>query len=98
VAGTIWACVICYDVPDDRRRTRLARALAGYGRRVQYSVFEASLDAPLFDKLVCELRSLIEARRDRVTIYRLCAACERQRLALGQAEEAWAGDQVVFVV
>jgi CRISPR-associated protein Cas2 len=98
VPEVTWACVVCYDVTDDRRRTRLARALAAYGRRVQYSVFEASLDRALFDKLVCEVKSLIDARSDRVTVYRLCAACERQRLALGQAEDAWPGDQIVFVV
>ncbi|MDK9321018.1 CRISPR-associated endonuclease Cas2 [Propionibacterium freudenreichii] len=31
--------LIAYDVPDDRRRTRLATVLKGYGERVQYSVF-----------------------------------------------------------
>jgi len=98
VPEAVFACVICYDVPDDRRRTRVARALAAYGRRVQYSVFEANLDHMLFDKLVSELRSLIDARCDRVTIYRLCAACARQRQALGQAEGVWPGDMVVYVV
>ena len=98
MVGTDWACVICYDVTDDRRRTQLARALAAYGRRVQYSVFEASLDSGLFDKLVSDVKSVIDARSDRVTIYRLCAACERQRLALGQANDTWPGDEIVFVV
>ncbi len=31
--------IVAYDVPDDRRRTRLARILLGYGDRIQYSVF-----------------------------------------------------------
>jgi CRISPR-associated protein Cas2 len=98
VAGAVFACVICYDVTDDRRRTHVARALAAYGRRVQYSVFEASLDAALFDNLANELRSLIDVRSDRVTIYRLCAACQGHRLALGQAEGVWPGDEIVYVV
>ena len=96
--GESFACVICYDVTDDRRRVRLARTLAAYGRRVQYSVFEASLDHRLFDNLVSEVRSLMDTRSDRVTIYRLCAACEGRRLALGQAEDVWPGDQFVYVV
>ena len=33
--------VVSYDVPDDRRRTRLADRLLDFGVRVQYSVFEA---------------------------------------------------------
>lgn len=31
--------LIAYDVPNDRRRTRLAKVLEGYGDRVQFSVF-----------------------------------------------------------
>jgi CRISPR/Cas system-associated endoribonuclease Cas2 len=40
-------------------------------------VLEADLEPLLFDKLLSELKSLTDARSDRVTIYRLCAACER---------------------
>jgi CRISPR-associated protein Cas2 len=36
--------LVSYDVPDDRRRTRLAHALKDFGERVQYSVFECRLD------------------------------------------------------
>ncbi|MGP1372035.1 MAG: CRISPR-associated endonuclease Cas2, partial [Almyronema sp.] len=32
--------LVVYDIPDDKRRTKLATFLEGYGRRVQYSVFE----------------------------------------------------------
>lgn len=31
--------LIAYDVPDDRRRTRVARVLQEFGDRVQFSVF-----------------------------------------------------------
>lgn len=31
--------LVCYDVADDRRRTRLAKTLESFGDRVQYSVF-----------------------------------------------------------
>ena len=34
--------VICYDIPDNRRRNQLAKELKGFGTRVQYSVFEAT--------------------------------------------------------
>ena len=36
--------VVAYDIPDDRRRTRVAKVLEDYGDRVQYSVFEMNLD------------------------------------------------------
>jgi len=31
--------LVCYDVSDDQRRSKLAKALEAFGDRVQYSVF-----------------------------------------------------------
>ena len=31
--------LVCYDIPDDRRRSAVAKILGSYGDRVQYSVF-----------------------------------------------------------
>lgn len=31
--------LVAYDIPDDRRRLRVAKVLSGFGDRVQYSVF-----------------------------------------------------------
>ena len=46
--------VVSYDIPDDRRRTRVHSALTGFGTWVQYSVFECFLDR--------KQRMLLEAR------------------------------------
>ena len=35
--------ILCYDIPEDRPRARLARLRERYGVRVQYSVFEFRL-------------------------------------------------------
>jgi CRISPR-associated endonuclease Cas2 len=37
--------LVSYDIPDDRRRTKLAHTLKDFGQRVQYSVFECLLTA-----------------------------------------------------
>jgi CRISPR-associated protein Cas2 len=42
--------LVSYDIPDDRRRTRLAKLLKDYGGRVQYSVFECLLNQELLIK------------------------------------------------
>ena len=91
--------VICYDVTDTPRRTRVARCLDDYGGRVQYSVFEAVLDRPLFDKLVAELNRRIDPSQDRVLIYPICAACCRRTVSLGRSsDEPRPGDEVAFIV
>lgn len=91
--------VVCYDVPDDRRRSKLAECLEQYGDRVQYSVFEAALPRALFDNMVCQVRRIIDLHHDSVAIYRLCASCTSQSLFLGLAElQERPGREVVFVV
>ena len=35
--------IVSYDIVDDKRRTKLAKKLCDFGKRVQYSVFECDL-------------------------------------------------------
>ncbi|MDK9319344.1 CRISPR-associated endonuclease Cas2 [Propionibacterium freudenreichii] len=60
--------LIAYDVPDDRRRTRLATVLKGYGERVQYSVF--MVDCPPSHLLVLrhDLTDAMDIDEDSVVI------------------------------
>ena len=67
--------VVSYDVPNDRRRTRLAKELENFGRRVQYSVFECLLDVPQLERLRTRLLRRIETGEDSVRIYALCQDC-----------------------
>ena len=67
--------LISYDIPDDRRRSQLAKVLKGYGNRVQYSVFEAHLNGRQFDELKQTVARLIDASEDSVRYYALCNAC-----------------------
>ncbi|MDM7462563.1 MAG: CRISPR-associated endonuclease Cas2 [Tepidimonas taiwanensis] len=64
--------VIAYDIPDDRRRNRVARVLEGFGERVQDSVFECWLDARRYRSLVTRLSARIDTHTDKVRIYPLC--------------------------
>ena len=78
--------IISYDIPDDQRRTKVAKTLLDFGDRVQYSVFEARLDKKLLDKLVCKLIKIIKESEGSIRIYPLCAACETGICVLGQGE------------
>jgi len=98
-AGKPLRYVICYDIPDDRRRQAVARCLEGYGQRVQYSVFELVLDTTIFDNLVNVLVRLIDPSEDKVSFYLRCAACSRRSRFLGvAADEPRPGDEIVFIV
>lgn len=73
--------IISYDVVEDKRRTRVAKLLEGYGKRVQYSVFECDLNQQELRAVGRELRSLIDLNTDSVRCYRLDEAAV-QRIAI----------------
>ena len=75
--------IVSYDVPSDRRRTRLAKALKDFGERVQLSVFECHLDDKRLERLKGRVAKLIDEEQDSVRLYRLCEACKGKLEILG---------------
>lgn len=68
--------LVCYDVNTttfmgEARLRRVAKACEGFGRRVQYSVFECSLTTILLDKLRVKLLDIIDSDTDSLRIYYL---------------------------
>ena len=63
--------VVAYDVPDDRRRARIAMKLGGHGDRVQYSVFVVDARPARFVRLRAELKRLMQTDEDSVLICEL---------------------------
>jgi CRISPR-associated protein Cas2 len=82
--------VITYDIPCDRRRKQVSDLLEGYGRRVQYSVFECMLTAAKYEELQQRLQKRINLKEDSVRFYPL------SKHTLGQVE-TWGGVAVTQV-
>ena len=66
--------VVCYDIPDDRRRNRVGKILEGYGARVQKSVFECDMKQEHLKQLQQKLSKAISPE-DTLRYYHLCANC-----------------------
>ena len=82
----IW--MIAYDVADNQRRQRLARALLGYGERIQYSVFECRLDARELVRLRRRILEIIDPESDSIRWYPLCRPCHGRVARQGQGERS----------
>jgi len=67
--------IVSYDIPEDKRRTKIHNILKSYGQWVQYSVFECQLSDTQYAKLRWRLNKLIEPDTDSVRFYFLCACC-----------------------
>jgi CRISPR-associated protein Cas2 len=75
--------VVTYDIPCDKRRKKVSDLLEGYGRRVQYSVFECVLTAEKFRELQRRLQKRYKQGEDSVRFYPLSSHTLGQVLVWG---------------
>lgn len=60
--------LIAYDIPDDARRTRIAKKLESYGDRVQYSVFVVDARPARLIRLRRDLELLTDTSADSILL------------------------------
>lgn len=58
--------LVTYDIPSDRRRTRVATCLLEHGDRIQYSVFIIDAARVKIVRLKDRIRTLIDVEEDSV--------------------------------
>src|SRR5436853_4159211 len=87
--------VIAYDIPSDKRRTKVHKILLGYGKWTQYSLFECFLTRKQLVLLRSKLNEHLVAREDSVRFYPLCANCVSKVETVGGPLPA---DAVLFIV
>ena len=87
--------VIAYDIPDDKRRTKIHKILLGYGKWTQYSLFECFLSRKELILLRARLKEHLVPRQDSVRFYPMCANCVSKVETVGGPPPA---DTVLFVV
>jgi CRISPR-associated protein Cas2 len=67
--------VVAYDIPDDRRRTKIHKTLCGFGQWTQFSLFECHLTDKQYLQLRQKLDRHLKPDQDSLRFYALCAAC-----------------------
>jgi CRISPR-associated protein Cas2 len=80
--------IIAYDIPVDRRRTRVHKTLSGFGRWTQYSLFECYLSDKELIQLRGKLEPVLDHTQDSVRFYPLCAGCAVKVETVGSAKPA----------
>ena len=77
--------LVVYDIPDDKRRTKLAVFLEGYGRRVQYSVFECFLTLREMEGLHQAIEWRVNTDEDDVRLYWIAKDALPRTLTIGSS-------------
>ena len=76
--------LISYDIGEQKRRTKVAKLLEGFGQRVLESVFECDLEPQAYGELLRRLGRRVQPEEgDRLRIYRLCGGCAAQVAIIG---------------
>ncbi len=75
--------LVVYDIPHDQRRLKLSNFLEGYGRRVQYSVFECFLSLEEMRQLHQTVKKKVKPAEDNVRFYWLSQSAVSQVLTIG---------------
>jgi CRISPR-associated protein Cas2 len=75
--------VVVYDIPDDKRRTRLRKTLLRFGTPVQFSVFECDLAPRQLARMEKAVRAVMKPHEDNVRYYQLCRSCAKSAEVFG---------------
>jgi CRISPR-associated protein Cas2 len=72
-----------YDIPDHKRRQKLANFLAGSDRRVQYFIFKCFGDFKAMPQLHQKVNQRAQETADNVRFYGLTEAATSKALTIG---------------
>lgn len=76
--------VVSYDIADDKRRDGVFKILQGYGRHVQFSLFECRLRQEDLLRMQNRVEKKLRKDEDSVVYYFLCEDCARQIQRVGE--------------
>ena len=81
----VYALVI-YDIVDNKKRTRFAKFMSGFGRRVQKSCFETTVSLTAFNKMLDGITEFCDDE-DSIRVYRLSGASQVYSWGKDEQEE-----------
>ena len=87
--------VVAYDIPNDRRRTKVHKILKGFGTWTEFSLFECFLTKKEYIQMKNKLEKLLNDQEDRVRIYMICDTCLAKIETVGIAEPV---EQTMYLI
>src|SRR5437016_12162001 len=67
--------VVAYDIPDDKRRTKVHKVLKGFGQWTEFSLFECFLTKKELLQMRAKLSEHLDSRTNRLRINKICDTC-----------------------
>lgn len=89
--------LVSYDIADTqgagaRRLRKVAQVCEKYGERMQFSVFECRLSPSRFERMLGEVKDVIDPELDSVIVYRFRGEIEDARMRFGRTRSRELGE------
>ena len=89
--------IVTYDISDNKRRKKVSDILEGYGKRVNYSVFEIQLFTKAQKKSIeRELLKELNPKKDSLRFYHICKNCIDKSWSLGEENAPFERDAIYY--
>ncbi len=89
--------IVTYDISDNKRRKKVSDILEGYGKRVNYSVFEIQLSTKAQKKSIeRELLKELNPKKDSLRFYHICKNCIDKSWSLGEENAPFERDAIYY--
>jgi CRISPR-associated protein Cas2 len=86
-------CLLLYDIPDDKIRTKIATFCLDYGLdRIQYSAFMGDLSSNHQEELMLKLARRLGKAAGKIDLFPVCKEDWRGRISIQQEGEASAAE------
>lgn len=86
-------CLLVYDIPDDRARSKIADFCLDYGLdRIQYSAFVGNLSRTHQEELMLKIKKRLGKKAGNIQLFPVCSKDWDSRLELIQHEPAAAAE------
>lgn len=80
--------LVVYDIPDDRKRTKIAEALLDYGLdRIQFSAFLGALLPTHQQELMLKVKKILGRKPGNIQLFPVCAEDWAKRKVIDQQEK-----------
>lgn len=87
-------CLIIYDIPDDKIRTKVADFCLDYGLdRIQYSAFIGELSINHQEELMLKLRRRLGKAPGKIDLFPMCKEDWRNRISIEQNATDYTGGE-----
>lgn len=80
--------LVTYDITNDKKRTKFAKFLSGYGSRVQYSVFKVKNSKRILNIITTTIEQKFSKSfegEDSIYIFSVCDGCNKKVFKYGHA-------------